>query len=102
MLYGNFYYIIIENFHKKSPRVLIPTIKFGSTYYNTFTMGVCSNYHGYLFQCYYYYETTHEIKRQQTFDETKLNESCRFTFNIYVKIRMDLARPPFSMCPGFL
>ena len=27
------------------------TIKYGSTYYNTFTMGVCSNYHGYFFQC---------------------------------------------------
>ena len=31
--------------------IIIPTIKYGSTYYNTFTMGVCSNYHGYFFQC---------------------------------------------------
>ena len=30
--------------------ILIPTTKYGSTYYNTFTMGVCSNYHGYFFQ----------------------------------------------------
>ena len=26
-------------------------MKYGSTYYNTFTMGICSNYHGYFFQC---------------------------------------------------
>ena len=31
--------------------IIIPTIKYGSIYYNTFTMGVCSNYHGYFFQC---------------------------------------------------
>ena len=31
--------------------IIIATIKYGSTYYNTFTMGVCSNYHGYFFQC---------------------------------------------------
>ena len=31
--------------------IIIPTIKYGSTYYNTFTMGVCSNFHGYFFQC---------------------------------------------------
>ena len=31
--------------------IITPTIKYGSTYYNTFTMGVCSNYHGYFFQC---------------------------------------------------
>ena len=31
--------------------IIIPTIQYGSTYYNTFTMGVCSNYHGYFFQC---------------------------------------------------
>ena len=31
--------------------IIIPTIKYGSTYYNTFTMGVCSNYHGHFFQC---------------------------------------------------
>ena len=31
--------------------IIISTIKYGSTYYhNTFTMGVCSNYHGYFFQ----------------------------------------------------
>ena len=29
--------------------IIIPTIKYASTYYNTFTMGVCSNYHGYFF-----------------------------------------------------
>ena len=33
--------------------IITPTIKYGSTYYNTFTMGVCSNYHGYFFQCDY-------------------------------------------------
>ena len=31
--------------------IIIATIKYGSTYYNTFTTGVCSNYHGYFFQC---------------------------------------------------
>ena len=31
--------------------VIITTIKYDSAYYNTFTMGVCSNYHGYFFQC---------------------------------------------------
>ena len=31
--------------------IIIPTIKHGSAYYNTFTMGVCSNYHGYFLQC---------------------------------------------------
>ena len=31
--------------------IKIPTLKYGSTYYNTFTMGVCRNYHGYFFQC---------------------------------------------------
>ena len=31
--------------------IIIPTIKYGSTHYDTFTMGVCSNYHGYFFQC---------------------------------------------------
>ena len=33
--------------------IIIPTIKYGSTSYNTFTMGVCSNYHGHFFllQC---------------------------------------------------
>ena len=30
--------------------IIIPTIQYGSTYYNTFTK-VCSNYHGYFFQC---------------------------------------------------
>ena len=30
--------------------IIIPTIKYGSTYYNILTMGVCSNYHGYFFQ----------------------------------------------------
>ena len=30
--------------------IIISTIKYGSTYYNTFTMGVSSNYHGYFFQ----------------------------------------------------
>ena len=30
--------------------IIIPTIKYGSTYYNTFKMGVCSNNHGYFFQ----------------------------------------------------
>ena len=30
--------------------IIISTTKYGSTYYNTFTMGVCSNYHGYFFQ----------------------------------------------------
>ena len=28
--------------------IIIPTIKYGSTYYNSFTMGVCSNYHGFF------------------------------------------------------
>ena len=31
--------------------IIIANIKYGLTYYNTFTMGVCSNYHGYFFQC---------------------------------------------------
>ena len=31
--------------------IIIWTIKYGSTYYNTFTMGVFSNYHDYFFQC---------------------------------------------------
>ena len=31
--------------------IIIPTIKYGSTYYNTLTMRVCSKYHGYYFQC---------------------------------------------------
>ena len=31
--------------------IIIPTIKYGSTYCNTFTMGVCSNYRGYFFEC---------------------------------------------------
>ena len=30
---------------------IIPTIKYGSTYYNTFTTGAFNNYHGYFFQC---------------------------------------------------
>ena len=29
--------------------IIIPTIKYSFTYYNTFTMGVCSNYHGFFF-----------------------------------------------------
>ena len=29
--------------------IIIRTIKYGSTYYNTFKMGVCSNYHGFFF-----------------------------------------------------
>ena len=33
--------------------IIIQTIKYSFTYYNTFTMGVCSNYHGYFFQCIY-------------------------------------------------
>ena len=31
--------------------IIILTTKYGSTYYNTFTMGVCSNYYGFFFQC---------------------------------------------------
>ena len=31
--------------------IIIPNIKYGSTYYDTFTMGVCSNYRGYFFEC---------------------------------------------------
>ena len=31
--------------------IIIATIKYGFTYYNTFTMGFCSNYHDYFFQC---------------------------------------------------
>ena len=31
--------------------IIFPTIKYGSTFYNTFTMGVWSNYHGYFFLC---------------------------------------------------
>ena len=31
--------------------ILIPTIKYGSNFLNNFTMGVCSNYHGYFFRC---------------------------------------------------
>ena len=31
--------------------IIIPTIKYGFSYYNTFTMGGCSNYHGFFFQC---------------------------------------------------
>ena len=29
--------------------IIIPTIKYDSTYYNTFTMGVCSNYYASFF-----------------------------------------------------
>ena len=29
--------------------IIIPTIKYGSTYYDTFTVGVCSKYHGFFF-----------------------------------------------------
>ena len=32
----------------------IPTTKYGSTYYKTFIIGVCCNYHGF-FQCVWYY-----------------------------------------------
>ena len=32
--------------------IIIPTMKYGSTYYNTFTMGVCSHYHVYFFLVY--------------------------------------------------
>ena len=28
--------------------IIIPTIKYGSTYYNTFTMRIFSNYHGFF------------------------------------------------------
>ena len=31
--------------------IIILNIKYGSTHYNTLTMGVRSNYHGYFFQC---------------------------------------------------
>ena len=31
--------------------IIIPIVKYGSTYYNTFTMRVCWNYQGYFFQC---------------------------------------------------
>ena len=37
--YSRFNYMII----------IITTKKYGSTYYNTFTMGVCSNHHGFFF-----------------------------------------------------
>ena len=29
--------------------IIIPTTKYDSTYYKIFTMGVCSNYHGFFF-----------------------------------------------------
>ena len=31
--------------------IIIPALKYNFTYYNTFTMGICNNYHGYFFQC---------------------------------------------------
>ena len=32
--------------------IIIPTIKYGFSYYNTFTIEVCnSNYHSYFFEC---------------------------------------------------
>ena len=46
----NIVYIIIVDL---TMIIIIPTIKYGSYYntYNTFTMVVCSNYHGYFSQC---------------------------------------------------
>ena len=48
--------------------MIIPTVKYGSTYYNTFTMGVCSNYRGYFFQCkIFFYANNKYIKIQAIF-----------------------------------
>ena len=38
--------------------IIILTIKYGSTYYKAFTMGVRSNYHGYFFQCIFLFIRT--------------------------------------------
>ena len=42
--------------------IIIPTTKYGSTYYNTFTMGVCNKYHGYFFSALWF-----AVKMQQQF-----------------------------------
>ena len=47
-----------------------PTVKYGSTYYNTFTMRVCNNYYGYFFQCivkFWNYWNYYESKKKSTF-----------------------------------
>ena len=41
--------------------MIIPTTKYGSTYYNTFTMGVFSNYHDFFFQWTYDIRTDLEL-----------------------------------------
>ena len=58
--------------------IIIPTIKYGSTYYNTFTMGVCSNYHGYFFQC--------TISKSFCCEEAKIDQNFSFCFLIFRKI----------------
>ena len=42
--------------------IIIPTIKYGSTYYNTFTMRVYSNYQGYFFQCKFFLHNNNNAK----------------------------------------
>ena len=49
---------------------IIPTIKYGSTYYNAFAMEVCSNYHGYFFQrtmCYTIIYDAQSVKKYNIF-----------------------------------
>ena len=56
--------------------IIIPTIKYSSTYYNTFTMGVCSNYHGYFFQCDVLYLFAFSVAAIRIIFRKK---SCRFS-----------------------
>ena len=52
---------------------LIPTIKYGSTYYNTFTMGVCSNYHGYFFQCIFNFRSAIRVYQLLNYIRTHIH-----------------------------
>ena len=60
--------------------IIILNIKYGSTYYNTFTMGVCSNYHGYFFQCIIRIEDLYEkisiLRKKQLINELYTCGKC--------------------------
>ena len=61
--------------------IIIPTIKYGSTYYNTFTMGVCNKYLGYFFQCTFYenLKITAMLKMSKTFTLHNKNSEMLLT-----------------------
>ena len=45
--------------------IILRTIKYGSTHCNTFTMGVCSNYHGFFFSLICEYrEDSHTMEKK--------------------------------------